>query len=418
MNIRQLVGLACAVLLLWALSAPARAEILTWGTIATADGEDQLRGIYDWELADLIAERIGSDSDILIVNTACYGGDFLDNFNDTLAETQGGASFDGHHFPNATIISGNPAGLPTYNWGWHLHAIRHQLHPGHKAEDVKNARHLPDESPQSQGDLNKPIGGANSTHILAWAGDPGEADRYDLGRLQQNFKDHPNTTIHALANHDASGGPTNGVSTGPATLDALETALDEIATMMGPGEQFIMYITDHGDIHKVRDTHTVPGGSNATSYIPMTVPVLDHMTYDPTNVPSVTLYFDATTSTADIAQLTLSMNSNAPISLSDPGWRLDTIVLPGDAPAQRYTYPLPENYFDVFAELSASSPGQVIELSNFGINPVQVLFTELGSGQLAKLPAPEPTGIVIVSVLCCLGGFVAPHRVRGTCGTS
>ena len=94
---------AGVALLMFCLVGPVRAD-LTWGTLTTNSGPS----IMDWMVQDWIDDYFedGSKGDgsvgsnILVVGTSCYFGDFKDNFNGTTGDGAGGGAFDTVKFTN------------------------------------------------------------------------------------------------------------------------------------------------------------------------------------------------------------------------------------------------------------------------------------------------------------------------------
>lgn len=384
-----LLGLAVVL-----CAAAASADILTWGSLAQAPGET--RGIYDWELQDLIASKIGTASDILIVNTACFGGNFFENFNSTTGDTTGGGAFDINGFTNTTIISGNPAGKETYYGGFHRNAAK-ATKPGNTSNDVAGAAHDSRETPQNQG-ANKTIGGTSSTHVLVWAGQPNDQDRADITDIKNNFGSGAGTTIHVLAGNDAAG-TTGNVTTGPATLSSLESALTTIGAAMGAGEQFVLFVTDHGDEHKIDNgIGVVASGSTQPFTVPIETHTLELMLGDPFNEPTITLATADPIIETELVQLALVSSSPIAVTLNDPIVEVGSLVLPDLSTATTYTIPLADFNFDL--SLSSTLSPQQFGLNNQSSNPIDFLFADLGSGAISRLSAfvPEPSTLVLLVI--------------------
>ena len=98
---RIALRLAAAVVCLslaWVSPHDAEAFQLTWGTLTTNSGPL----IADWDVPGWINQFFedGSklndqvSSNIVVVGTTSYFGDFIDNFNNTTGEAVGGAAFD------------------------------------------------------------------------------------------------------------------------------------------------------------------------------------------------------------------------------------------------------------------------------------------------------------------------------------
>jgi hypothetical protein len=257
------VGAVLAVLLTVVFCSPALAQSpYALGTLCAHDGRD----IYDWELAHIINALIGTNYESMILAfTECYGGDKFDDFAGK---------------PNTALLSGSEAGKTSEYGGYHR-ALAGALVPG-TSTDAAHAAGVAGaksgDSPTKAGD-NVPVGGTLSTHVLVWAGKPNAQDQADINDIKNNFNG-PNQTVTVLAG-DGTG------ADGAATLENLVGAMLGIAMMMNPGEQFVFFGTDHGDLddtwwHKLCET----GGC----VIPIGAPALDAMLETPDNEPMLTLF--------------------------------------------------------------------------------------------------------------------------------
>ena len=226
----------------------------TDGTLPTnAAGEGP---IYDDELAKLVHTLLPECAKKLLMFTECYGGDFLDEF-------AGDA--------NTAVTSADEAGDESIYGGYHDDAAK-GLKPGagrtaKDAHDDGVAGKADSESPQTGGGLPltdfplDPVGtnGVHSRHVLVYAGKPEAMDDADRDAIKANFAGQPNTTVTTVG----AGGAADGYDK-PATHKGLEDAIKEIADDINNSddpcnEQFILFVTDHGDIH---ETITTPPGSD------------------------------------------------------------------------------------------------------------------------------------------------------------
>jgi hypothetical protein len=247
-------------------------------TLATSSGAS----IYDDELRALLDEYIPTSNahSALLVFTQCYAGDLLDNFAGR---------------PNTGVISAtSPGGEVSQYGGYHDDAAA-GLYPaaGRTSDDVHTAGVAgkdPSENPTSQGDTIPldPISGKaaiTSRHVLFFAGEAGNlsaADIADRNNVVANFAGQPSTTVTTVGFGGGAGW------NHPGTLAGLRQALSDIRDQMGPGEQFILFVGDHGDYDMVDDTPTCEGDGTCGSE-PFAFPasVAGGMAGDDNNVPGV-----------------------------------------------------------------------------------------------------------------------------------
>jgi len=246
-----------------------------WGGVASSTPF----GIPDWLLADWLDRYVEDGApgdgevraDILFLGATCYAGNFLDNLDQETGNIQGGATVDDVRFTNATSITANGpfqfcasggAGKPMVG----------AAEPGATAGDVHAAgvegayegpltsgEHLA-ERPQIQGDPQRAIGGASSSHVLVWVGETPEEteaqDRSEVADVLGNWTGHPDTTIHLLVGTDeAAQSVVQGtpIIRRPATPETFEESIREIGALMddGPAEQLIIVLLDHGTLWAV-----------------------------------------------------------------------------------------------------------------------------------------------------------------------
>ena len=235
-------------------------------------------GIFDFELREMLEANIGDNYESMILTfTQCYGGDFIDDFQDTR---------------DTTILTGNPACKVTYYGGYHR-GIAQSLDLGESTSDAHSAAETsnphPREDPQHVGE-SREIGGSESTHVLVWAGDPGgpagNSDQDDINDIHEEF-DNPGENSHVTV---LSGDGTGANVDGPATRDDLVSALAEIGSQMNENEQFILFVTDHGNKEATEDNQVINPGENPFEII---IPneVYDDWNYCDDNEPVVILEF-------------------------------------------------------------------------------------------------------------------------------
>jgi hypothetical protein len=223
-----------------------------------------------------------------MVLTQCYGGDMVDELSDDRDNTH--------------VISATSEGEQAIYGGYDEDAAG-ALAPGEgrTSADVHEAGTAdPDgggggaETPSEAGDpvslepVDPEDGPIKSRHILVYAGTPdggnGTSDAAQLATIQANFAGEPNTTVTAV------GGDGTGAWDYPGTEEGLEDGLEEISELMNEHEQFILFVTDHGDLDAAGAcTETFPGLCESGPFI-LWDPVFDHMANDPGNVPGITVF--------------------------------------------------------------------------------------------------------------------------------
>jgi hypothetical protein len=209
--------------------------------------------IYDEQLAGWIQNIIDPAAKRLIVLTECYGGNAVDNF-------AGEA--------NTAVASATSPGEQA-EYGAYDAAAAGALKPGagrtaQNVQDAGTANKAKDgtENPSSGGGLAlrdfsledaSADGNIQSRHILIYAGKPSRKG-YDTNlreKIRNNFAGQANTTIKTVGGEGTSQGWDN-----PGTAKGLRDALIDIgiSILNAPDpskEQFILFITDHGDLHCV-----------------------------------------------------------------------------------------------------------------------------------------------------------------------
>ncbi|QOI99722.1 MAG: hypothetical protein HRU70_04200 [Phycisphaeraceae bacterium] len=217
------------------------------GTLPTSVAGDG--PIFDFELKKLIDDIIPACSPKLLVFTQCYGGDFLNEFAGS---------------GNTTVLTGSGPGKVTYYGGYHRGAAGAlRPGPGRTARDVHQGginRRVGDENPQTGGTVPPqnfpldPVGQNNilSRHVLVYAGKPEPLDNADRDDIRGAFPNNPpSQSVRTVGGRGAADG--YGAAASHANLKkALEDIRNEINASTDPcKEQFILFVTDHGDIHKV-----------------------------------------------------------------------------------------------------------------------------------------------------------------------
>lgn len=327
------------------------------------------------------------DSNIVIFATQCYGGNFVENFDD-----KGGFYYDSVEFSDATIAAASDPERVAYYGGYHLGATA-TLEPGATVEQVHIAGILSKnqkEAPFHGGDLSKVIGGRTSTHLLVWAESPNALDRQDISKVVGNMQGAPGLTVHVLAGDGSTSQGTSAV-TGPATKAALEQALQEIGALMDDGadiddEQFVMFITDHGsrftdltDFVVVPPSTSPPGATVETS-IPMEV-ANDMLSDDQNQVEMVAVPTDP-----------LTVNEEALIGVDVDGQFLGTLAnadrmfeistILGDTNAYAFTVS-EATLFGSVDKLEADAE-YTIGITNFGSAAIEIGYAGFMTGAIEK----------------------------------
>ncbi len=292
--------------------APLRtAVVVEAGTLSTASGPS----IYDTQLRKMIDTFIPTTNahSALLVFTQCFAGNMVDDF----ADREGTAT-----------LSATAAGESAWYGGYHDDAAK-ALRPGtgRTSDDVHAAGvagKFSREHPSSSGtpvslEPTSDTGEIQSRHVLVYAGQPGAEDEADCKQIEDNFAGQSNTTVTTV------GCKGNGTTPDyPATLNGLRDALRDIGHQMGPNEQFILFVTDHGNADEV-DTAPACEGQTCTS-APLTFSdgVKEAMEADPNNRPAVTLLSpEEVTAPITVALSTGAVFTNVlfnqPIDLDDDG---------------------------------------------------------------------------------------------------
>lgn len=253
------------------------------GSLVTDDD----KGISGDRLRELLDEYIPTDNahSTLIVLTQCYGGNMV------------GALSDGRE--NTAVISATSEGEQA-EYGAYDDDAAGGLKPGagRTSDDVHNdgsADSGDGETPSKAGDavpldpVDPDDGPIKSRHILVYAGSPdgggGTSDEEQLETIENNFAGEANTTVTSV------GGDGTGDWDYPATEEGLKDALEEISKMMNENEQFILFVTDHGD-QDAADKECTEFSRGSYQWDPLFLwePVYLHMALEADNVPALTIF--------------------------------------------------------------------------------------------------------------------------------
>lgn len=332
------------------------------GTLASSDGKH----IYDWQLDKLISQHIGNNyySKILCF-TECYGGNKIDDFAGDR---------------NTTVLTGSEPGRKTFYGGYHR-GLAISLKPGSTtaaAHQVGVANMDSRETPASAGPVQDiGFGGAGgaiqSCHVLVWAGIPEEKDWDDINDIRRNFAGQPNTTVTVLAGSGAG-------ADGPATLNDLVTALRNIGAMMNPNEQFVLFVTDHGNVDTSTGDILVNAG-HSNVLLSVNPNLYQDMVDDSSNDPFLALFTQEGASPIAPGTLTLTFNGTGPYTV---GSNVQEIPLDYDADGVADQY----EYFIPLAESTILSGDNTVSLYNNSGSALPLSLVSLDSGAIRR---PERT---------------------------
>jgi hypothetical protein len=453
MRSRTTIGKGARKLLVCA--AAAGGAILAWsgsagagtvqGTLATTQGDS----ITSDQLRDWINEFITAANQRLVVMTQCFGGNSATSFagqgNTSVisATSPGQESTYGGYDDDAAGALAPGAG----NTGATVHAA------GTAGKDAS-------ETPSTGGGLAPggfslapvpaapvPADPIHSRHVLVYAGQPdgggGTSDVAQRDAIAANFAGQPNTTV------TSAGGAGGGGWSQPGSAAGLRNALKSIGTAINASanpakEQFILFVTDHGDLHN-KESKSVVSPQNTTIPLTPSSPFQsfgsiqldpDTLANDPNNQPGFSVFLpfhDGTSSlrTAPYDPFTpffppncwqMGLDNPAPTgtdwnipSFFDVFVELDDSGVVGDFPGEgvrvMFKLPPPDNsmffvdsFFDVFYDVSLTN------FTNFTPRAGNYLVTELSqdSGTIAKLP--EPAGALALAAGCALTTLMRRRR--------
>jgi hypothetical protein len=403
--------------------APPPPTRATYGALSTNDSKAPgNEPVTQWELAEMLDRYFDdgspgdgtNDSCMILVFTQCYGGNFLNQFNETLGEGAGGEFGDQLKFTMATVITGNVPGLPT----WYDNADKAMVeaaHPEATAEEVHQAglahAHpavldpetgtIYGENPQIRGDATKKFHGENGTHVLVWAGQPeaaigedGNPYTRDLGHLKSildNFNGTPGTTVTVLFGKNDGIYPIGDhtVRVQPATRDNLDQSLQNIGGLMlsDPGKRFVLFVLDHGlQQQEVLRVPPVPPQESTT--FTLTVPDQGFADYSartpPTEKPAVTITTPMEILPPQHGKIALTLNGQV------VGWVEDgtkqALRIPNGGTVFRYRHPVAENLL-VWPTGTGETPQQ-IGISNHAPDPFPIHSVGFDFGAIAKRLPP------------------------------
>lgn len=404
----------------WSL-VTAEAATIKKGTLSVSDGNR----ISDSDLAAWIDEFIPNNSNRLAVLTQCYGGNAA-------------TAFAGK--ANTAVASATSPGQ-TAKYGKYDIGAANALKPGAgrtgtTVHDAGIASKDATETPTTGGGMGLggfsledtvAVGPIQSRHVLVYAGKPDNKANRDVDQrnaIKNNFAGKVNTTVTTV------GGAGGGGWDKPGSAKGLREALKEIGQAINASpdsskEQFVLFVTDHGDLHKTETrVTTVPGtstrkvtddGGLETFRTGLDLQPSD-LLIDPDNTMSFSFFvdfhengllYDPTDgpffNPGSWAMTLENIGGSGPMTLNSffdvfTELSVDGTSMVGDVPGEGVTlyFPVDENlmissFFDVFTEIS---------LTNFTSNSYIVSEVSQDTGAIAKTPEPATLGLLTLGAAC------------------
>ncbi len=338
-----------------------------WATLVTGDGD---KGIFDWQLRGLINSSIGTNyGSKILAFTQCYGGDAKNHFAVN---------------SKTTVLAAAAAGEVSYYGGYHR-GLAQALAPGMTTDGVHQAgvNHKADEEAPSKSGPNQTIGTGgdiNSCHVLVWAGRPAKLDWDDIEDVRHNFAGQPNTTVTVLAGNGGDPDGPGGIEAPDkaATFDDLRQALKDIAALMAPDEQFILVVTDHGNIAPSTWNLVTPKNNVPVNVLMGVNPHLyDSIKKDPTAHPYISFFTAMSAPPIPPGTLTVSFNGLGPYTV---GQNVEQTGLDydGDGVVDQYEYDIPVDKATLLAGDNS------VVLSNSGPDDLTLYSVSLDSGAIQR----------------------------------
>ena len=347
-----------------------------WATLVTGDGGE---GIFDWQLRSLINRSIGSNyASKILAFTQCYGGDAKNH----LAVGR-----------DTTVLAASAPGEVSYYNGYHR-GLAQALAPGTTTDAAHQAGVAHKDSLEAPSKIgpNQSIGvggDIHSCHVLVWAGKPASLDWDDVEDIRNNFAGQPNTTVTVLAGDgsDPDGSGDIEAPDGAATFNDLRQALKDIATKMAPDEQFILFVTDHGNIAPSTWNLVIPKNGHVNVLMGVNPHLYDKIQGDPTAHPYVGIFSPMSAPPIPPGTLTISVNGLGPYTV---GQNVEQTELDydGDGVTDQYEYDIPVDK----ATLVAGDNSVV--LYNSGPADLTLYSVSLDSGAIQRPGNGNPGPII------------------------
>jgi hypothetical protein len=237
----------------------------SFGTLPVNDDEESsIRGKGLFEMLNQHIPVTKSHSALLIF-TQCYGGNMMDNFRGraktgvtSASSRDETAKYGGYHEGAAEALKPGPGRTSD---DVHADGIANKKNGEHPVKAGETIPLTP----------TNPAGPIKSRHVLVYAGKPEYRDNIDRIKIQNNFANQPNTTVTTVG---GSGGPGWDYA---GTREGLRKALEEIGQQMNSDEQFILFVTDHGDLHPEKKDVSVASSSDTLVDIGIPDSLVDDM---------------------------------------------------------------------------------------------------------------------------------------------
>jgi|GEM_PF-1728488 len=300
------------------------------GSMAAYQEDD----IMDYQLDDLLSRYIKEYHSRILVFGQCFCGDFIDDFQGDRA---------------TTILTSQPACLPTWVNAHHRGLAKNLGMAKDTQKTIENSdkfrkritiagQEIVLEDPQHIGPTQQVGTGGEikSTHVLVWAGKyknakEKKAYKRDIADIRENFKKHQYADVKVLF-HDGK----EPEADAPATFKELVDALDEIKAKMNKDEQFVMFVSDHGDKYLSIDGLGCFPYSVYSLDLDLPSSLWDDMMNDQDNVPYLALFTTGPTRIGP-GELEVWLNSLGPLDVGS-GFREVALDYDNDLVPDQYEY--------------------------------------------------------------------------------
>jgi hypothetical protein len=377
------------LLLAWEVSWSA---VVTKGTLSTQAGPS----IFDTQLRDLLDAHIpvGNAHSTLLVLTECYGGDKMDDF-------AGRA--------NTTTLSATSPGQTALYGGYHDDAAKAlKAGVGRTSDTVhdagvagKKGHEMPlKQGPGASLEPTNAAGPIKSRHVLVYSGlTNNPLDVADRNSIQANFAGDANTTVTTV------GGPGGGGWNHPGTFNGLRDALKAIGMNMNANEQFILFVTDHGDLNRVNVPVACSSGTCTSEPLVLGPTLFQQMLADPNNIPVVSLFSPGPTQPSAVTVTTSTMTAggvtfNSSIDVNGDGDLLEV----GEGWAAQV----------LLNEAGVNPSGETVTVT--GAPGLNLGSIALESGAISKINSDVPTlsewGMLVLAFTLLGAGLLIIRRLR------
>jgi hypothetical protein len=150
---------------------------------------------------------------------------------------------------------------------------------------------------------------------------------------------------------------------------------------MNRDEQFILFVTDHGNIDSSRRNVVTVSGGHTDVLLGINPQIHHDMAVDPDNEPFLALFGQLGAPPIATGTLSVSFNNLGPFSV---GSTLQTIPLDydGDGTIDQYEYMIP------VPESTIVSGDNAVHLVNTGTTDQSLMFVSLDTGAIRRPEAP------------------------------